>query len=117
MNNLLKNVSIDLPDHHFKSEIPLIIWHLDLSMEEICVYCHLKSLSNQILSSSDICNVLRISLEGLIFILNKLSKNKDLLDQTALIYFCKDPFQVEILDIWRYNGNFFNKKTNKTLED
>lgn len=112
------------PDHHYRTEIPNIIFDLNLDPYEFKLYCIIKKIAGDESgcwkSNSNISKECEISSRKIQEALKKLSSPFELLNGQALITIIPrkkedgspDTNLLIINDIWRFNGDH-NRKNSK----
>jgi hypothetical protein len=113
----------DFPDHHYRTEIPNIIFELGLTPYEFLVYCHIKRITGEsgkcwqsVREIAKSCGIsvtqvakcidsLTIPKNGLNLPLIKKTKRKlpNGLNETNLI---------TVVNLWKHNGDHFREKNN-----
>lgn len=119
------------PDHHFRTELPNIIFELDLPPDAICVYAVLKKTAGDCGASwksmATLCKECNIGETRLRICLQELAcKDRHVAgiyhDNFPLIEIIHrkkengspDTNIIKIIPIWRKNGDFFRSKKNNT---
>lgn len=118
-------VDEEIPDHHFRTEIPNILFELGLDPFTLATYCYLKKIAGDRgrswMSNEQLANYIGISKRKLIDIIKFLETIHPILE-TPLIKIThriksdgsKDTNLITIVNIWKINGNSFrNKNQNK----
>lgn len=107
------------PDHHFRAEIPNIVFHLGLDCYELAVYSHLKRISGDegccFKTIANLAKDCRVSDSKLKYVIHSLENPRDLLNGMPLIQVTKrkkengspDSNIINIVPIWRINGDHF----------
>ncbi|MHB1059983.1 MAG: hypothetical protein ACYC0F_19140 [Rhodanobacter sp.] len=109
------------PDHHYRTEIPNIIYELGLNPVQLTVYSHIKHIAGDsgyswmsMAKLSKRCGVGETLLRD---VLKQLTQNFKLINcplikvvQRTKQDGSRDTNAILIVDIWRQNGNFYRKK-------
>lgn len=111
-------VSEKKPDHYFRTEIPNIVYELDIDCYEFKLYAYIKKIAGDSggcwKSKATIETECLISKRKIDEALKTLAKPQDLLNGQALVKIIprKDqPSLIIINDIWRINGDFMREKS------
>jgi hypothetical protein len=128
MTNHQENIEVveQYPDHHYRTEIPNIIYELKLTPFEVTVYNILKRIAGDRGScwrrAEDIAEIGQMSKREYDKCIKRLESKFDLIGMPLIkvekrFKACgaQDTNKITILDIWRQNGNYFKTKFKKSL--
>ena len=122
MRQPITNLSEHYPDHHFRTETPNIIFEIGLSALQQIVYIHLKKIAGDTgycwKSCSNLAKEIGLSERFLRQTIRSLSNPFPMLGNLPLIKITptkksdgsNSTNTIEIIPIWRLNGEFFRKK-------
>lgn len=123
IENLLKShfsIKEQKADHHFRTEIPNIVFDLDLDPYEFKIYAYIKKIGGDQggcwKSKPNIAKECSISKRKVDDAVQKLSSPFDLLGGKSLITFIPRENNTSLLiinDIWRENGDKFRSESKK----
>lgn len=118
-------VEEDLPDHHFRTEIPNCISYAGLDPYELSVYFHLKRIAGDTgscwQSHKTLASHVGISERKLRDVLKNLETGKNKLNLKLIRKTARKreggfpaTSTIHIINIWKFNGDFFKSKKNTT---
>jgi len=116
------------PDHHYRTEIPNIVFHLGLDIIAIAIYAYLKRIAGDYRScyksQKKICSELGISPATYIKYRDQLGLEHSMLGGKKLLNIMlrkkddgnNETTLITIVDIWRDNGDYFRQDPHSKSE-
>jgi hypothetical protein len=129
MSEDLNEIYEEKPDHHYRTEIPNIVYQLGISLPAIGLYGYLKNTAGDSGScwkkQTTICEEVGISPATYIKYRDELANSQPKLGGKSLLYIqirkkpdgSNDTTKISIVNIWRENGNLFRSKKDNAIQN